>query len=225
MRRTGVSAKKSTVESVMTCQVVALDPGAPFRTIVETMDRFDVGALPVLAGDGRVIGVVSEADLLPKEEFRARRLAAADRDRREDALAKAEAGTAGELMTAPAVCVPADATVSEAARIVALRKVRQLPVIGPTGRLVGMVGRHDLLKVFLRPDGEIADDVREEVVDVLFPEEAGIEVQVLDGRVTLRGAVRDIGLVPVAARMAQSVEGVVDVHDELTAKPGGTAGP
>jgi CBS domain-containing protein len=221
---------QSTVESVMTRRVVAVGEDAPFREVVETMARFQAAALPVLAGDGRVVGVVSEADLLPKEEFRARRLGVFDRERRGDALVKAEASTAGELMTAPAVCVPAGAPVSEAARIVALRGVRQLPVTGPTGRLVGMVARGDLLKVFLRPDEEIADEIRHEVVGTLFPEPggaepagagkadgkpAGVEAEVRDGRVVLRGTVGDADLVPVATRLAQAVEGVVDVRNEL----------
>ncbi|MFF3149250.1 CBS domain-containing protein, partial [Streptomyces sp. NPDC057927] len=58
------------VSDVMTRAVVAVGRKAPFKDVVERMEQWQVSALPVLEGDGRVIGVVSEADLLPKEEFR-----------------------------------------------------------------------------------------------------------------------------------------------------------
>ncbi|MZG16064.1 CBS domain-containing protein, partial [Streptomyces sp. SID5914] len=54
----------------MTHTAVAVGPQAPFKDIIALMDQWKVSALPVLEGEGRVIGLVSEADLLPKEEFR-----------------------------------------------------------------------------------------------------------------------------------------------------------
>ncbi|MFF4487828.1 CBS domain-containing protein [Streptomyces sp. NPDC001544] len=207
-----------TVSDVMTHTVVAVGRDAPFKDIVQLMDEWKVSALPVLEGEGRVVGVVSEADLLPKEEFRD-----SDPDRftqrqRLDDLAKAGALSAGELMSAPAVTVHADAPLAEAARIMARRKVKRLPVINDQGLLEGVVSRGDLLKVFLRGEEEIADEVRHEIVDRLFP--APVEpilVGVHDGVVTLTGRIRDTSLVPVAARMVRAVEGVVDVECDLTA--------
>ncbi|TXS79002.1 CBS domain-containing protein [Streptomyces sp. me109] len=63
-------ASRYTVSDVMTHTVVAVSRDATFKKIVEAMDEWKVSAVPVLEADGRVIGVVSEADLLPKEEFR-----------------------------------------------------------------------------------------------------------------------------------------------------------
>ncbi|MFF4014885.1 CBS domain-containing protein [Streptomyces sp. NPDC001843] len=207
-----------TVSDVMTHTVVAVGREAPFKDIVQLMDEWKVSALPVLEGEGRVVGVVSEADLLPKEEFRD-----SDPDRftqrqRLDDLAKAGALSAGELMSAPAVTVHADAPLAEAARIMARRKVKRLPVINDQGLLEGVVSRGDLLKVFLRGEEEIADEVRHEIVDRLFPTSVEpILVGVHDGVVTLTGRIRDTSLVPVAARMVRAVEGVVDVECDLTA--------
>jgi CBS domain-containing protein len=205
------------VSDVMTQTVVSVGRDAPFKQIVMTMEQWKVSALPVLEGEGRVVGVVSEADLLPKEEFRDGDPSRMEQLRRPEELARVGAVTAGELMTAPAVCVHAGATLAEAARIMARRRVKRLPVTDAGGLLVGVVSRGDLLKVFLRPDEEIAREVRHEVVEPLFPgADRRVEVRVADGVVTFTGEIRDTALVPVAARMARSVEGVVDVGFDLS---------
>ncbi|MEV0696242.1 CBS domain-containing protein [Streptomyces sp. NPDC050388] len=205
-----------TVSDVMSHTVVAVGRDASFKEIVRLIDQWKVSALPVLEGEGRVVGVVSEADLLPKEEFRD-----SDPDRfmqrhRLPDLAKAGALTAGELMSTPAVTVHADAPVAQAARIMAQRKVKRLPVVSRKGLLEGIVSRVDLLKVFLRTDEELAQEVRGEIVAPLFPaplEAIGVEVS--DGVVTLTGRIRDTSLVPVVARAVRAVEGVVDVTFHL----------
>jgi len=204
------------VSDVMTSTVVALAGGATFKDIVKTMQQWKVSALPVLDGDKRVIGIVSEADLLPKEEFRDSDPDRFTQLRRLSDLAKAGALTAEELMTAPAVTVPVNATLAQAARIMARRRVKRLPVIDDRGTLKGIVSRADLLKVFLRDDEDIAEEVRREVVAYLFPAPIEpIRVEVRNGVVTLTGRIRDTSLVPVAARLVRAVEGVVDVDCAL----------
>lgn len=210
-------AAPRTVSDVMTQTVVALGQDASFKDIVGTMEQWKVSAMPVLEGEGRVVGVVSEADLLPKEEYRRSDPGRLDDGRPPADVAKAEAVTAGQLMSAPAVCVPAGATLAQAARIMARRGVKRLPVTDATGMLCGIVSRRDLLKVFLREDEELAQEIRSEVVQTLFPGEPAVSVHVRDGLVTLTGEVLEPGLIPLAGRLARSVEGVVDVHDELTA--------
>ncbi|MGX1912682.1 CBS domain-containing protein [Streptomyces phaeochromogenes] len=198
-----------TVSEVMTHTVVAVGSEAPFKEIVGLLDQWKVGALPVLAGEGRVVGVVSEADLLHKEEFR-------DTDEGDLAeRAKAGAVTAGELMSTPAVTVHADATIAEAARIMARRHVKRLPVVDGSGILQGVVSRGDLLKVFLRPDQEIAEEVRHGVLNRM-PITTALTVEVSEGVVTLGGSLPERGLVPVLARAVRAVEGVVDVRLDLT---------
>jgi CBS domain-containing protein len=212
-----------TVGDVMTRTVVAVGRDASFKEIVRTMKHWKVSALPVLEGEGRVVGVVSEADLLPKEEFRAVPPNRYDREERRPGLDKAEAVTADRLMTAPAVCVHAGSTLAQAARIMAVRGVKRLPVIDASGRLSGIVSRADLLKAFLRTDEQLADEVRRQVVEVLFPGEPDVRVTVHEGRVALRGDVLEPGLIGLAARLARAVEGVVDVTSELRPSPSGTA--
>ncbi|MFF2427146.1 CBS domain-containing protein [Streptomyces mirabilis] len=209
------------VSDVMTHTVAAIGRKANFKEIVQLMEEWKVSALPVLEGEGRVIGVVSEADLLPKEEFRDSDPDRHTQLRRLSDLAKAGAVTAEDLMTAPAVTVQANATLAQAARTMAHAKVKRLPVVDDMGLLEGVVSRGDLLKVFLRGDEDIAEEVRREVVSYLFrAPSAPVRVKVHDGVVTLTGRVRDTSLVPVAARLVRSVEGVVDVEFEVTGPSG-----
>ncbi|MFI1408455.1 CBS domain-containing protein [Streptomyces sp. NPDC020707] len=213
----------------MTHTVVAVGREASFKEIVELLAQWKVSALPVLAGEGRVIGVVSEADLLRAEELR---------DADDEATARAgvppdrvaaggptagglttdglTAGglTAGELMSTPAVTVHPDATLPEAARIMARRRVKRLPVVDRIGLLQGVVSRGDLLKVFLRSDEEIADEVRRSVL-IQLPVTTPLTVGVAGGVVTLGGSLPDRCLVPVLTRAVRAVEGVVDVRTEL----------
>jgi CBS-domain-containing membrane protein len=204
------------VSDVMTRTVVALGRGATFKDIVKTMQQWKVSALPVVEAESRVIGIVSEADLLPKEEFRDSDPDRYTQLRRLSDLAKAGALTAEELMTAPAVTVPANATLAQAARAMAHARIKRLPVVDDEGVLQGIVSRADLLKVFLRDDEDIAEEVRHQVVAYLFPAPVEpIRVEVHDGVVTLRGRIRDTMLVPVAARLVRAVEGVVDVDCAL----------
>ncbi|MFZ3573056.1 CBS domain-containing protein [Streptomyces sp. BH097] len=203
------------VSDVMTHTVVAVGRDAPFKEVVELMEQWKVSAVPVLEGESRVVGVVSEADLLPKEEFRDADPTRYDQLRRLSDLAKAGAVSAGELMSSPAVCVRADATLAEAARIMAHRKVKRLPVVNAEGMLEGVVSRSDLLKVFLRSDTDIEEEVRRTVAAYLFPDQP-VTVTVTEGVVTFGGTLANRNLVPVAARLARAVEGVVDIRMDFT---------
>ncbi|MEU0654943.1 CBS domain-containing protein [Streptomyces albogriseolus] len=214
------------VSDVMTQTVVAVGRDAPFKEIVQTMESWKVSAMPVLEGEGRVVGVVSEADLLPKEEFRESDPSLFEQRRRLPDVAKAGAVTAEELMSTPAIAVHADATLAQAARIMAVRHVKRLPVVDDIGMLQGIVSRADLLKVFLRPDEEIGEEVRRTVVSYLFPAVShAIHVNVHEGVVTLRGHIHDTSLISVAVRLVRAVEGVVDVVPQLTGESAGRDGP
>lgn len=208
-----MSESPYTVSDVMTHTVVAVGSEAPFKDVVELLSQWKVSAVPVLAGEGRVVGVVSEADLLAKEEFRGGEGKTGEAESAH--RAKAGAVTAGELMSSPAVTVHADVPLAEAARIMARRNVKRLPVVDGVGMLQGIVSRGDLLKVFLRPDEEIAGEIRRSVLGRL-PVTTALTVEVTDGVVTLGGSLPDRTLVPVAARAMRAVEGVVDVRLDLT---------
>ncbi|MGW0607701.1 CBS domain-containing protein [Streptomyces sp. NPDC002640] len=208
------------VSDVMTQTVVAVGRDAPFKEIVQTMEQWKVSAMPVLEGEGRVVGVVSEADLLRKEEFRDSEPNLFQQRQRLSDLVKAGAVTAGELMSTPAVTVRSDTTLAQAARVMAVRHVKRLPVVDDLDMLQGIVSRADLLKVFLRPDEDIEEEVRRTVVSYLFPAVShAIHVDVHEGVVTLSGHIDDTSLISVAVRLIRAIEGVVDVEPHLTGEP------
>ncbi|WP_328924023.1 CBS domain-containing protein [Streptomyces sp. NBC_00190] len=205
-----------TVNDVMTKTVIAVTPAAEFKEIVTAMERWKITAVPVIEGEGRVVGVVSEADLLTKEEFHEHRPGLIEQMRRLGDTAKAGSVRAEELMTSPAVTIRPDATLPQAARLMVDRRIKRLPVVDADGTLLGIVSRADLLKVFLRADDDLAAEVRREVVEPVFPVSHGdVTVNVTHGIVTLTGKTRDPHLIPLAARLAQGVEGVVGVHCRL----------
>ncbi|MFJ8165827.1 CBS domain-containing protein [Streptomyces sp. NPDC096136] len=215
-----------TVADVMTTEVVAVTPETGFKDIAAAMGRWKVTALPVLEGEGHVVGVVSEADLLPKEEFHEHAPGLIEQMRRLGDTAKAGSTRAENLMTTPAVTIRPDATLPQAARLMAGRHLKRLPVVDADGTLRGIVSRADLLKVFLRADEDLAAEIRESVVARLFPlSREAVKVAVAHGVATLTGPVRDPGLIPLAEHLARSVEGVVDVRCLLRAADAPGDGP
>ena len=206
------------VREVMTSDVVTVGVDTAFKELAAIMARQGVSALPVLDGAGRVAGVVSEADLLPKQEFqedpKARPLPWWHRWAARDQSAGT---TAGDLMTTPAITIGPDESVVAAARVMERRKIKRLPVTGPGARLEGIVSRGDLVRVFLRPDTEIRQEIIDEVLtDYLGTDPALVRVTVTEGVVTLAGEVGKKSMIPFAVRMSRSVDGVVDVAGELT---------
>jgi CBS domain-containing protein len=165
-----------------------------------------------------VIGIVSEADLLLKQQHPAdsfQRFLLEGRRRRLE-RAKAQGGTAAELMSRPAITVGPDATVAEAARLLRMHLIKRLPVADPLGRLVGIVSRSDLLSVFLRPDDEIRREILEEViVGELAMGPDRFDVTVREGVVTLQGSCERRSLIPAVVRAVTAVEGVVRVESRL----------
>ncbi|MFD8410974.1 CBS domain-containing protein [Streptomyces sp. NPDC059650] len=207
-----------TVADVMTTRVIAVTPSTGFKDIAAAIERWKVTALPVIEGEGRVVGVVSEADLLPKEEFHEHRPGMIEQMRRLGDTAKAGSTRAEDLMTTPAITIRPDATLPQAARLMADRHIKRLPVVDADGTLKGIVSRADLLKVFLRTDEDLTAEIRQSVVTRLFPlSHAAVKVTVSQGIATLAGQVKDRDLIPLAERLTHSVEGIVDVRCRLQA--------
>ncbi|MGH2652411.1 MAG: CBS domain-containing protein, partial [Actinomycetota bacterium] len=185
-----------TVMDVMTRTVVTIDGSAPFKEVVRLMDEFRVSALPVVDEGRRVIGIVSQADLLWKEEQPARRTGRPlfEGRRRRAGHKKAAASVAAQLMTTPVVTIERDASVAEAARLMNEKRVKRLPVVDAEGRIVGIVSRADLLQVFLRPDVRIRDEiVRSVIQEILSLDPSAFRVEVEEGRViTVPGKFFDV---------------------------------
>ncbi len=195
------------VDDVMTREVVSVSPEASYMEIVAKLVDHTVSALPVVDGAGQVVGVVSEADLLPRVEV----TDGARRPRR-----KAHAMRAEELMTAPAITIRPDAAVAEAARVLDATRFKRLPVVDGEGRLIGIVSRRDLLRMYTRGDDEIRADIVEKVLRRdLWVDPATMDVRVAAGVVTLTGELDTRSLAGIAVRLASAVPGVVRVDNRL----------
>ncbi|HKD96776.1 MAG TPA: CBS domain-containing protein [Micromonosporaceae bacterium] len=213
--------KRWTVGDVMRRDVVTVAPTASLRGIADLLVAHRISAVPVVDGAGRVLGVVSEADLLAKLEYADRVPHHALATRRLRApRGRAPGDSAADLMSAPAVTITVDASVARAARLMDAARVKRLPVVDATDRLIGLVSRHDLLRLFTRRD----EDVRAEVAEALRSVGGSAdEVTVLVDRgvVTLRGVVDDPTVATLLLGVATAVPGAVDVVDELHCVGGG----
>ncbi|MFF8537950.1 CBS domain-containing protein [Streptomyces sp. NPDC015532] len=206
-----------TVGDLMTTSVVKVRQDTGFKEIAKLLAEYDITAVPVVDDDERVVGVVSEADLLRKEaaQLDPAGLLPTLRPGPDD-RAKAEATTAEGLMNGPAVTARPQWTAVEAAQVMERHHVKRLPVVDEADRLVGLVSRADLLRVFLRGDSAIREEISGEVLlHTLGVAPGAITVRVVGGRVSLKGTVERRSLVPVVVRLCQSVDGVVDVSAEL----------
>ncbi|MEU6576788.1 CBS domain-containing protein [Streptomyces sp. NPDC046805] len=186
------------VSDLMTPTAVSVRTGTPSEEIAPLLVEYGITAVPVVDDQGRPVGVVSEADLLHRRP------------------SAGPGSSAGDLMTSPAVVAQPEWNAVRAARTMERHKIKRLPVIDGTGRLIGVISRSDLLQLFLRRDQAIQEEIREDVVGrTLGLPPSALTVDVTDGKVTLSGRVRRRSLVPVVVRLCEGVDGVVDVTGHL----------
>ncbi len=205
------------VREVMTKTVVAVREETPFKEIARLLHEYRIGAVPVLDADDRVIGIVSDGDLLLKEDagFQEERFLESRRRRAE--RGKARGLVARSLMTAPAITVEPTVSHREAARLMHRAHVKRLPVVDERGRVLGIVSRSDLIGMFLRDDAEIGREICDDVIGrALWLDPAGFVVRVTDGVVTIEGEVERRSLMPVLSDCIRRVDGVVGVQLRLT---------
>ncbi len=205
------------VIDLMTADVVTVQPATPLKEAARRMVRARVSGLPVTDDDGKLVGIISEGDFLHREVAR-------ERPRRHgllDALlggnhSLAEAELVGEAMTERVVTIAPDATLAEAARIMAGHDVKRLPVIDRDGQVLGVLSRADIVAAFTRPDELIEDEIREDVIRrVLFVDPADMEVAVDDGVVTLGGELPTRTEARLLEELVRRLDGVINVVDQL----------
>ena len=121
----GSPPRHRTVADVMTTHVHVASPQAPFKVLVRLIEENKVGAIPIVDQQGIPIGIVSEADLLPGE--------------------RGSETVASQLMTFPAITVPANTPLSKAAQVMQEMNIGRLVVVDPRGRIAGIVSRSNLL--------------------------------------------------------------------------------
>lgn len=206
----------TTVADVMTTEVAAVPETAGYKEIAALLRRHGVSALPVLGPDRRVIGVVSEADVLDVHASRelprgAIRLAWQLRQ-----WSRASKATAADLMSAPVVTIGPDASVAEAARLLQERRLTRLPVTDAQGRLAGVISRADVLSILERPDDLIRHQVMTKVIAEGFElNPRTFQVEVSSGLVTIAGPVDNRSAAMRLIGAVWQVDGVCGVRDRL----------
>jgi CBS domain-containing protein len=209
-----------TVRDLMTRDVVTVGPATPLKEVASLLVEHDISGLPVVE-DGRILGVVSEGDLLVTEEGLdpserrpfGRIFGESESTRRQ--LAKIEAQTAGEAMTAPAITIAAERPIMEAAAIMTRTGVNRLPVVDGD-KLVGLISRSDVVRAFARPDEEIAETVRQAVLyQTLWLDPAVFDVTVHGGNVKIKGRVQRRSTAEMIERIPLLVPGVIAVDAEI----------
>ncbi|MET9598325.1 CBS domain-containing protein [Streptomyces sp. NPDC006459] len=203
--------KRLKVADLMTDEVVSVAPGTGFKDVAKLLAQYDISGVPVLDDEDRVVGVVSQTDLLART--------GSGSHPAEQSSTVAGAPSAGDVMSAPAVTVHAEETVADAARLMTRRSIERLPVVDVEDRLVGIVTRRDLLRMFLRPDSEIRRRVSDEVLtEVLGVPTGDVDVHVVDGIVTLDGQVERRSQLSALLSLVEQLDGVVAVASRVTAR-------
>lgn len=211
-----------TVRDAMTRTVVTVPLIAPLREVARLLVDHGISGVPVVDVDGTVLGVISEADLLVKEQgpdaIRHRPLArfiGESGQSRAQSLKQA-AVTAHEAMTCPAVTITSGRPIHEAAAIMTARRVNRLPVIDD-GRLVGIISRADLVRAYVRSDDELAETIRQDVIlRILWLDPDQFSIVVEGGAASISGRVERRSTAEMVEHSVRMVPGVVDVHTSVS---------
>ncbi len=197
------------VVDLMTTEVIAVSRDTGLREAARLMFRNRVSGLPITEPDGTLAGIITEADFLRLEV-----------ERQEGN--RGQSDTVGDVMSRGVVTVRPDAEIYEAAKIMATQEVKRLPVVDADDRLLGVISRADIVSLYTRPDDVIEDEIREDLIRrVLLIDPDGIQVDVANGVVNLRGEVETRSEARMLEELTNRLDGVLRVESDLTWAGGG----
>jgi len=206
------------VRDLMTTDPLTVSPDTLLKEAARTMVRNKVSGLPVVV-DAAVVGIVTEGDFLRQEANRDQpyRFSLLDALFGEGPSDPPAVETVAEVMTEQVITIAPEATIGEAARVMANKRVKRLPVVDDDGVLIGIISRADVVNAFTKPDEIIEDEIREDIVRrLLFLDPQEVEVAVDDGVVRLEGEMENRTEAHLLEELARRVEGVVRVDSQLT---------
>lgn len=207
------------VQDLMTRNVLTVRSSTALKDAAALLAEHRISGLPVVDGERRVLGVLSEGDILFKESGTVEKQGFFDRLLAVPATGvelKLAAKTAGEAMSAPALTIGPRRPVTEAATRMIEEGVNRLPVVDDDERLIGIITRADLVRAFVRSDAEVEHEIREDVIRrTLWMEPDTIQVEVHGGEVHLTGEVETKGDAELIPTFVQRVPGVVAVLSKL----------
>lgn len=222
------------VADIMTTDVITVRPDATVREIARLLLERGISAVPVIDGENRPVGIVSEGDLVRRVETGTETKRSwwldffSGADAKPERFAKEHGHRAEQVMSRELVTTTEDASLADVARLLEKHRVKRLPVLRD-GRLVGIVSRANILRGLVTAAPQIAArspasdrDIRKAVLDRLS--DAGIapgfvDVTVTDGRVQLWGVARNDAEERAAVVAAEEVAGVVAVESNLGRVP------
>jgi len=208
-----------TVGDVMTRKLITASPETTFQEAVRLLEDNRISGLPVIDRDGKLVGIVSEADLLNKAEKRQPDAYVLESRRHRLDRSRASALDVASAMSRDIVSVLPDSPIALAAREMHARGFKRLPVVDSEGRLVGIVSRGDVLKVFLRSDAELAAEVRGilDHAERTFGD-SRLTASVTGGVVDLDGILRSKNQVDATVRAVAAVDGVIGIYSHIAYK-------
>lgn len=195
---------------VMTGPVVTVTPDDTVKYAANLLASRGFTALPVVDEDERLVGIVTEADLVRGRFPRDARYRTADDDMPHPGM------TVGDVMTTPATGMAQNTDVVDLITAMLDSKIRSMPIVDGS-RVVGIVTRRDLVRVIGRDDDLIAADVRHRLANYAGPDRWTVRVR--DGVVSLGDEYDDATERHVAIVIAESVPGVVAAHCERISVP------
>lgn len=204
-------------KDVMTSPVITVDPQTPVKEVAQLLLTHHISGVPVVS-EGKLVGIVTEADLLHKERpateeggllrlLRRGQLAEVER--------KAEGLVARDVMTSPVVTVTESTPLREVAALMARRQINRVPVVRGD-QVVGIVSRADVLRALVRTDEELKEAVRQALLEELWIDPSALRIDVHEGVVTLEGEVDRRSDKELAERWVGTIDGVVRVESRLT---------
>jgi len=193
------------VVDLMTTDVIRVSPDTRIKEAARLMFRHRVSGLPVVDADGRLSGIITEADFLRMEVAR------------NEADEPKPVETVGEVMSSGVVTVASDAEITEAAKIMVIQDVKRLPVVDSDNKMLGIIARLDIVAVFTRPDEVIEDEIREDLLRrVLFVDPDDVDVTVLNGVVTFKGEIGTKNESRILGELSRRLDGVMRVENQLS---------
>ena len=208
------------IQEIMTSDVLTIGPEAEIRDVARIFVEHGISGLPVCGAGREILGVVSEGDILFKEQGSSRRRPVLSRfgGKESKEAEKALAVKVSEAMTTPAITVAPNRSVADAAKLMSERGINRLPVVKRDGQLVGIVTRTDLVRAFVRTDEEIRREITEDLIRgtlwIEVPETIRVDVE--RGAVRLQGHLETSSDASLLVRLVSRVPGVVSVETDLS---------
>ncbi len=205
------------LRDLMTRDVITIGPEAPLKEAARRMLEASVSGLPVTDADGMLVGMITEADFVATEaDRRQKRPAGLLRFLYSDAELPSRERLVGDVMTKDLIVLGPEADHAEAARLMQTEGVKRIPVVDETDRVVGIVSRSDVLRVFARPDTEILEEIENDVVErILWIDPRLVEIKSTNGNVVMRGRLETRSDAELLAELTGRVDGVISVENHL----------